>query len=90
MIEVVLFEGKHFIVILLSLIPSFQILLIIEYILDIFIEDVHACTFLFYYLVDFVAVKISLRRRIFTVEQLRMGERRKLHLLKLYFIDSHR
>ena len=67
MIVVILLKSKHLIGILFMLIPPLQILLQIDHILNILIENIDRCSFLFHYLVDFIRIEVCLRRRIFVI-----------------------
>ena len=67
-IEIVLFEGKHFCIILFTLIPSFQIFLAVKQILNILIEYINIGSFFFDDLIYFICIEIRLRIRIFFVQ----------------------
>jgi hypothetical protein len=79
-IEIVLLEGKHFILEFTSLVPALQILLQIEQVLDVLVEDVDGRTLLFYYLLHRVAVEVSLRRVVFRIQATLHPRRRTLRV----------
>lgn len=64
MIEIILFECKHFVIKFFCLVPALQIFLKIDEILHIFVENIGGGSPLFDDLVDHVGIEVYLRSRI--------------------------
>ena len=70
MIIVIFFKGEHFIIVFFVLIPSLEILLEVENVLNIFVKNVDRSPFFLYDLVDFVCIEVGLRRGILVIKLL--------------------
>lgn len=60
MIKIIFLEGKHFVIILFTMIPSFHILLTIANVFNIFIDNITMCSFLLDNLINLISIIINL------------------------------